>query len=74
MSESKATTIEAISDVDAARLKSEQATRAAKVWNFQAFTDPYSALTFINRPPAQGPGEVSFVVMPNGLIGAFYYL
>jgi hypothetical protein len=74
MSKTKAVKIKAISEADAAQLKGEQSARRAKVWHFLAFADPERAVRFVNRPTAQGAGEVCFTVLPNGLIGTYYFL
>jgi hypothetical protein len=63
-----------LSEEESIAQKEDAARMAVKTWRHTTRPDPASAISFVNQPPAQGPGEVNFSVRDNGQVEIFYYL
>jgi hypothetical protein len=59
--------IAALSNEDAAAIKASQLSGTSKIWRTIARPDAESAVAFVNTPPVQQGGEVSFASLPNGV-------
>ena len=66
--------IAALSNEDAAAIKASQLSGTSKIWRTIARPDAESAVAFVNTPPVQQGGEVSFASLPNGYVQVYYYL
>jgi hypothetical protein len=66
--------VAAISNEGAAEIKESQRSGTSKMWHTIARPDAESAVAFVNTPPVQQGGEVSFTSLPNGNVQVYYYL
>jgi hypothetical protein len=66
--------VAALSNEAAAAIKESQLSGTGKIWRTIARLDAESAVAFVNTPPVQQGGEVSFTSLPNGYVQVYYYL
>ncbi|MEU5367290.1 hypothetical protein ABZ354_28115 [Streptomyces sp. NPDC005925] len=63
-----------LTEADSQSLKAALAAVQAATWHVLTFPTPLDAVNFVNRPPAQGAGQVAFSYRPDGQVDLMFFL